>query len=83
MDSRSQHQNRKIAKTRLQEKVTEVQLEALKSGIKNQWKNHLTLERGNPIQVFKGSDFKRNTIVKTFKKQRYALKNELRNQLNN
>ena len=83
MDSRSQHQNRKIAKARLQEKVTEVQLEALKSGIKNQWKNHLTLERGNPIKVFKGSDFKRNTIVKKFKKQRCALKNELRNQLNN
>ncbi|NRD18682.1 peptide chain release factor H [Winogradskyella eckloniae] len=83
MDSRSQHQNRKIAKTRLQEKVTELQLDALKSGIKNQWKNHLSIERGNPIQVFKGSDFKRNVVVKDFKKQRYALKNELRNQLNN
>ncbi|WP_178986508.1 peptide chain release factor H [Winogradskyella helgolandensis] len=83
MDSRSQHQNRKIAKARLQEKVTVVQLESLKSGIKNQWKNHLTLERGNPIKVFNGTDFKKNTIVKNFKKQRYALKNELRNQLNN
>ncbi|WP_225036081.1 peptide chain release factor H [Winogradskyella sp. SM1960] len=81
MDSRSQHQNRKIAKARLQEKVTEVQLEALKAGIKNQWKNHLRLERGNPIKVFKGSDFSRHTIVKSFKKQRSALKNELRNQL--
>ena len=83
MDSRSQHQNRKIAKKRLQEKVTELQLDALKSGIKNQWKNHLSIERGNPVQVFKGSDFKRNVVVKDFKKQRYALKNELRNQLNN
>ncbi|WP_407556430.1 peptide chain release factor H [Winogradskyella sp. 4-2091] len=83
MDSRSQHQNRKIAKTRLQEKVTELQLDALKSGIKNQWKNHLSIERGNPVQVFKGSDFKRNVVVKDFKKQRYALINELRNQLNN
>ncbi|WP_299098308.1 peptide chain release factor H [uncultured Winogradskyella sp.] len=82
MDSRSQHQNRKIAKTRLQEKVTELQLDALKSGIKNQWKNHLSIERGNPVQVFKGSDFKKNVVVKDFKKQRYALKNELRNQLN-
>ena len=83
MDSRSQHQNRKIAKKRLQEKVTELQLDALKSGIKNQWKSHLSIERGNPVQVFKGSDFKRNVVVKDFKKQRYALKNELRNQLNN
>ncbi len=83
MDSRSQHQNKKIAKTRLQEKVSEIQLETLRSNIKNQWKNHLNIERGNPIQVFKGSDFKKNTVVKTFKKQRNTLKNDLRNQLNN
>jgi len=83
MDSRSQHQNKKIAKSRLQEKVKQIQLETLKSNIKNQWENHLNIERGNPIQVFKGSDFKKNTIVKTFKKQRNTLKNELRNQLNN
>lgn len=83
MDSRSQHQNKKIAKTRLQEKVTEIQLQRLKSSIKNQWENHLNIERGNPIQVFKGFDFKKNTIVKTYKKQRNTLKNELREQLNN
>ena len=83
MDSRSQHQNKKIAKVRLQEKIIEQQLEALQSGIKNQWKNHLNIERGNPIQVFKGSDFKKNTIVKKFKKQRNQLKTDLRNQLNN
>ena len=83
MDSRSQHQNKKIAKARLQEKVVELQLEALQSGIKDQWKNHLTLQRGNPVQVFKGSDFKKNRIVKHYKKQRCALKNELREQLNN
>ncbi|QXP60535.1 peptide chain release factor H [Olleya sp. HaHaR_3_96] len=83
MDSRSQHQNKKIAKTRLQEKVTEIQLQRLKSSIKNQWENHLNIERGNPIHVFKGSDFKKNTIVKTYKKQRNTLKNELREQLNN
>ncbi|WP_346881763.1 peptide chain release factor H [uncultured Algibacter sp.] len=82
MDSRSQHQNKKIAKIRLQEKVSDIQLEVLKSNIKTQWENHLNIERGNPIQVFRGSDFKKNTIVKTFKKQRNTLKNELRNQLN-
>lgn len=81
MDSRSQHQNKKIARTRLQEKVNQIQLETLKYNVKNQWENHLNIERGNPIQVFKGSDFKKNTIVKTFKKQRSSLKNELRKQL--
>ncbi len=81
MDSRSQHQNKKIARIRLQEKVNELQLKALKSSIKNQWENHLKLERGNPIQVFKGSDFKKNKVVKTYKKQRSTLKNDLRNEL--
>ena len=79
MDSRSQHQNKKIAKTRLQEKVSTLQLESLQSSIKNQWENHLNLERGNPIQVFKGPDFKKNTVVKTYKNQRNTLKNELQN----
>jgi peptide chain release factor len=83
MDSRSQHQNKKIAKQRLQEKVSELQLKALKASVKNQWGNHLNIERGNPVQVFKGSDFKKNTIVKTYKKQRNTLKNELQNELNN
>lgn len=83
MDSRSQHQNKKIAKMRLQEKVGEVRLEALKSNIKNQWENHLNIERGNPIQVFKGSGFKKNTVVKTYKTKRNTLKNELRKQLKN
>ena len=81
MDSRSQHQNKKIARIRLQEKINELQLKALKSSIKNQWENHLKLERGNPIQVFKGSDFKKNKVVKTYKKQRSTLKNDLRNEL--
>lgn len=83
MDSRSQHQNKRIAKIRLQEKVGALQLKALKSSIKNQWQNHLKLERSNPVQVFKGSDFKKNKIVKTYKKQRNTLKNDLRNELNN
>lgn len=83
MDSRSQHQNKKIAKIRLQEKVSVVQMEALQSSIKNQWENHLNIERGNPIQTFKGSDFKKKKNVKTYKKQRKTLKNDLQNELNN
>lgn len=81
MDSRSQHQNKKVAKIRLQEKVGALQLEALKSSVKNQWENHLKIKRGNPVQVFKGSDFKKKNVVKTYKKQRNTLKNDLRNEL--
>jgi peptide chain release factor len=83
MDSRSQHQNKKIAKIRLKEKVAKLQLKASKEDIQKQWKNHLTLERGNPIQVFKGSNFKKNLVLKNYKKQRCALKSDLHDQLNN
>ena len=81
MDSRSQHQNKKLAKQRLEEKLMDLNLENLKAQLKNEWENHLNIQRGNPIKVFKGSDFKVQKINKTFKKQRQQLKNDLRNNL--
>ncbi|WP_460220318.1 peptide chain release factor H [Psychroserpens sp. MEBiC05023] len=81
MDSRSQHQNKKIAKQRLQEKVAKLQLQALQKSIKHQWENHLKVERGNPIKVFKGSDFKAQKKEKHYKSKRNQLKTELRNEL--
>ncbi len=83
MDSRSQHQNKKIALTRLKEKLNEANLEKLKKGVVSQWENHLDLERGNPIRVFKGTDFKKRKTDKTFKNKRSSLKNDLRNELKN
>lgn len=81
MDSRSQHQNKKIAKRRLQEKVAELQLKVLKKHVKHQWENHLNIERGNPIRVFKGSDFKAPKKEKQYKSKRNQLKTDLRNEL--
>ena len=81
MDSRSQHQNKKIAIKRLQEKVSEFNLNQLKENVKDQWGNHLNLERGNPIRVFKGSDFKIKNDKKEYKKKRQVLKNDLKKQL--
>ena len=81
MDSRSQHQNKKIARERLIEKVKQQQTERLKSSLKNQWKNHLNINRGQPSKVFKGSDFKIQHKDKTFKKKRGKLKAELSKQL--
>ena len=83
MDSRSQHQNRKLATERLKEKVNQIQLESLQKSLSDQWENHLNVARGNPIRIFKGTDFKKQKKVKTFKNQRNQLKNELRNQLKN
>lgn len=81
MDSRSQHQNKKIAKQRLQDKVAEIQLQTLKDTVKHQWENHLQLERGNPVKVFTGSDFKVQKKNKTYKSKRHQLKTDLRKQL--
>ena len=83
MDSRSQHQNKKIAIQRLQEKLIAIGLEQLKQSITDQWENHLSVQRGNPIRVYKGSDFKKQKKVKTFKTKRNQLKKELRNELKN
>jgi len=80
-ESRSQHQNKKIALKRLQEKLTEYNNEQLKESIQNQWENHLSLQRGNSIRVFAGSDFKQKKKEKSFKTKRNQLKNELRKQL--
>lgn len=58
MDSRSQHQNKKLALKRLKQKVLEYNTANLSEAVKNQWENHLQLERGNPVKVFKGRGFK-------------------------
>ncbi len=81
MDSRSQHQNKKIAIQRLQQKVADFNLNQQKEQLKNQWENHQEIQRGNPIRVFTGSDFKQINKEKSFKSNRNQLKKELRKQL--
>lgn len=81
MESRSQHQNKKLAIQRLRVKVYEANLEKVKSNINNQWEHHLNLKRGNPVRVFRGTDFKKKKKLETFKNKRTALKQDLRNKL--
>ncbi len=80
MDSRSQHQNKKLAITRLKEKINEVNISQLKERITDQWENHLNLQRGNPVRVFKGTDFKHEKTPKSYKQKRHKLKNDLKKQ---
>ena len=77
-DSRSQHQNKKIAIQRLKEKIASHNTNQLKEAVKNEWENHLTLQRGNPVRVFTGTDFKQKKKNKSFKTKRNQLKNDLR-----
>ncbi|OMQ13263.1 peptide chain release factor H [[Flexibacter] sp. ATCC 35103] len=82
MDSRSQHQNKKLATERLLKKLEDETLQQLKDHVGKQWENQLNIQRGNPVRVFTGSDFKKNKVEKTYKGTRQKLKTNLRNEHN-
>lgn len=77
MDSRSQHQNKKLATERLLEKIRLSELELLKKQVSHQWENQLHVERGNPKRMFTGSDFKKQKVVKSYKAERQKLKQQM------
>lgn len=54
-ERRSQLQNKKEAKERLQLKLMGWQIEQAKSKVQEQWQNHNSLERGNAIRTFQES----------------------------
>jgi peptide chain release factor len=56
-NQRSQLQNKKLAKERLQEKLAQWQWIELSKNEQSRWHQHNTLERGNPVRVFRGSEF--------------------------
>src|SRR6187402_756256 len=77
MDSRSQHQNKKLATERLLEKFKVFELEMIKKQVNSQWENQLNVARGNPTRTFIGSDFKNQKVVKSYKSERQKLKQQL------
>ena len=81
-DSRSQLENKKLSIARLKEKVLEQNIIQLQKRMQETWNNHLNVQRGNPIRIFSGTDFKKNHQEKSFKKERNKLKNELKNYKN-
>jgi len=58
MDSRSQHQNKKLATERLIEKLQNMALNEVKLEEKNTWLNQTKVERGNPTRTFIGIKFR-------------------------
>ena len=82
MDSRSQHQNKKLATERLLKKLEDETLKQLKNHVGKQWENQLNIQRGNPVRVFTGSDFKKNKAEKSYKEIRQKLKTDLRHENN-
>jgi peptide chain release factor len=56
-DSRSQLQNKKLAIDRLKTKLEQRQINEFSKTEQTNWQQHNTLERGNPVKVFKGREF--------------------------
>ena len=63
-DERSQHQNRKIARCRLLEKIAQTEQEEMTSSTQHRWKEGKGLERGNPVKVFEGERFREVVLMK-------------------
>jgi peptide chain release factor len=76
MDSRSQHQNKKLATERLLQKFKDEAVKLFKAKFQAQWMNQLQIQRGNPVRVYQGSDFKKQKQVKNYKQERQRLKRE-------
>lgn len=57
MDSRSQHQNKKIATMRMLLKLEALVIDEKKNLVKAQWQNQTAIQRGNPVKVFRGEKF--------------------------
>jgi peptide chain release factor len=55
---RSQHMNKKLALARLAALLAQQKKEALAGNRETQWQKHTQLERGNPIKVFVGMEFR-------------------------
>jgi len=63
-EERSQHFNRKLALSRLYEKLKQENADIELKQQQDIWSYHNKLERGNPIRTYKGTDFR----LKKFKK---------------
>lgn len=77
-DSRSQSHNKKCAHERLINLLKVKNLETVKEKARSTWDNHNQLERGNPVKVFRGTDFKPKPEKKTFKSTRKSSKQEFK-----
>ncbi|GAA5217171.1 peptide chain release factor H [Corallincola platygyrae] len=55
---RSQHANKRLARILLQHKLAKQQELQTSAQARQRWLQHWELERGNPVRVFKGNDFR-------------------------
>lgn len=58
-DERSQYQNKAMALKRLQKALDDIQIDQQKMQNANERLQHFTLERGNPIRIYRNMNFER------------------------
>jgi peptide chain release factor len=80
-DSRSQLENKRLSVIRLKEGHVSIYPEPGKEDERNVESSSAGRAR-KPVRTFSGTDFKKNYVDKSFKKQRNDLKNELKNYQN-
>jgi peptide chain release factor len=57
-EERSQYLNRKLALARLGQRLERVTEKIMDSAQRERWTGHNSLERGNPVRIFMGPEFK-------------------------
>jgi len=62
-ESRSQHQNKKLAIERLKTLIESHEFDDFKEKNQDKWLEHIQLERGNPTRIYKGEKFQ---LIQTF-----------------
>lgn len=67
---RSQLQNRNEARAKLFKRLEERMIQDQERKAREEWTNHDEISRGNPIRIFKGSDFKSNHKPSKYKDER-------------
>ncbi|MBL6448385.1 peptide chain release factor H [Fulvivirga sp. 29W222] len=56
-DSKSQLQNKKAAIEKIKLALSQLDIDKIQERIDEQWREHLSLQRGNPVKVFEGVKF--------------------------
>ncbi|WP_432666208.1 peptide chain release factor H [Wukongibacter baidiensis] len=57
-EERSQYQNKKLAMARLRKALDKLNNDKSRKVERNRWEQHQSIQRGYPIRVFKGRDFR-------------------------
>ena len=57
-EERSQHQNRRLALARLAQLLEQQHADAEGQAKQRRWEQHGELERGNPVRIYQGADFR-------------------------